>query len=162
MTHADTRHPDERIAAAGLELPPVRHPRGTYVLAARTGSLLFLAGHGPVRPDGSLMCGVVGADLTPEQGNEAARLTGLALLATLKDELGDLARVRRVVKLLGMVAAVPGFEGHPEVINGASDVLVEVLGEERGRHARSAVGMGSLPRGIAVEIELVVEVEPAG
>ena len=122
------------------------------------GELLFLAGKGPYRPDGGLETGIVGAEVTLEQARAHARLTGLHLIAVLKDELGDLDRVRRVVKLLGMVNAVPGFTQQPEIIDGCSALFVEVFGE-RGRHARSAIGAGSLPRNITVEIEAVVAVD---
>ena len=152
---------NERIASRleelGIELPRASPPVANYVNAVRTGNLLFLSGKGPLRPDGSLIKGKVGTDLTVEQGYEAARLTGLNLLAALQRELGSLDHVRQIVKVLGMVNAGPEFEEHPKVINGFSDLMVEVFGE-RGRHARSAVGMGSLPDGIAVEIEMIVEV----
>jgi enamine deaminase RidA (YjgF/YER057c/UK114 family) len=130
----------------------------SYVTAARSGNLVFTAGHGPTRADGSVITGKVGVDLDVDAGREAARVTALAILATLRTELGTLDRVRRVVKVLGMVNCPPDFGHQPEVINGCSDLLVEIFGDA-GRHARSAVGMGSLPRNIAVEIELVVEVD---
>jgi enamine deaminase RidA (YjgF/YER057c/UK114 family) len=112
-----------------------------------------------LKPDGGYITGKVGQDLTLEQGYEAARRTAIALLASLKSEIGDLGRVRRIVRVFGMVNAGPSFTDHPRVVNGASDLLVAVFGEERGKHARAAVGMASLPSGIAVEIEMVVEVE---
>ena len=127
-----------------------------YVNAVRTGNLLFLAGKGPAGG----VSGVVGKDMTVEQAYGHARTVGLNLMAVMKDELGSLDRVKRIVKVLGMVNAVPGFGDQPKVINGCSDLFVEVFGE-RGRHARSAVGMGSLPMGIPVEIECIVEVESA-
>jgi enamine deaminase RidA (YjgF/YER057c/UK114 family) len=127
-----------------------------YVNAVRTGNLLYLAGKGPA---GSPP-GIVGKDFTIEQAYQHARSTGLALLAVMRDELGSLDRVKRVVKVLGMVNAVPGFGDQPKVINGCSDLFVEVFGE-RGKHARSAVGMGSLPNNIPVEIEVIVEVSSA-
>lgn len=148
---------EKKLKEMGLELPPPVKPVANYVLAVRTGNLVFLSGHGPVRKDGSLITGKVGRDLTLEQGYEAARQVALALLASLKAEIGDLAKVKRVVKLLGMVNCPTDYLDQPKVINGASDLLVEVFGD-RGRHARSAVGMGSLPMDIAVEIEMVVEV----
>ncbi len=129
-----------------------------YVNAVRTGNLLYLAGKGPGLPGHPLPVGKVGRDFTKEQGYEHARQTGLSLIAVMKAELGDLDRVKRIVKLLGMVNATPEFGEQPEVINGCSDLFVSVFGD-RGRHARSAVGMGSLPRGIPVEIEVIVEVE---
>lgn len=148
---------EARLKELGIEVPPADAPVANYVNAVRTGNLVFLAGKGPNLPGGGYMTGQVGTDLTVEQGYEAARLTGIALLAALRAELGSLDRVTRIVKVLGMVNAAPGFTQQPEVINGFSDLMVEVFGE-RGKHARSAVGMGSLPRNIAVEIEMIVEV----
>jgi len=151
--------PEARLADLGIELYTPPPPVANYVKAVRTGNLVFLAGHGPTRLDGSgYVTGQVGTDLSVEEGYEAARLVAIALLSSLKAEIGDLSRVQRVVRVFGMVNAPPGFGEQPEVINGASDLLVEVFGE-RGKHARAAVGMGSLPRNIAVEIEMVVEVE---
>jgi enamine deaminase RidA (YjgF/YER057c/UK114 family) len=148
---------EEKLAGLGYVLPPTRPPAGNYVPAIRSGNLVFLAGHGPVLPDGSYLTGRVGDDLTVEQGYEAARLTALALLASLKNEVGDLDRVRRIAKVFGMVRCTPEFGQQPSVINGASDLFVELYGDA-GRHARSAVGMTALPMGIAVEIEMVAEV----
>ena len=150
--------PEARLKELGIELKPPTPPVANYVNAVRTGNLLFLSGKGPDRPEGGLVTGVVGRDLTVEQGYEAARFTGITQIAVLKAELGDLKRVKRIVKVLGMVNADPSFKNHPAVINGFSDLMVEVFGD-RGRHARSAVGMGSLPSNIAVEIEMIVEVE---
>jgi enamine deaminase RidA (YjgF/YER057c/UK114 family) len=150
-------NPESRISELGIELPPVSPPVANYVNAVRTGSLVFMAGKGPLRPDGTNITGKVGTDLTLEQGYEAARLTGVNLLAALKAEVGDLNKVVRIVKVLGMVNAAPDFKDHPKVINGFSDLMVEVFGEQ-GKHARAAVGMGSLPDDIAVEIEMIVEV----
>jgi enamine deaminase RidA (YjgF/YER057c/UK114 family) len=149
---------EKKLSELGIELPPVGQPVANYVPAVRTGNLVFLSGHGPVRKDGTRIAGKVGSDLTVEQGYEAARQVALVLLASLKGEIGNLDKVRGVVKLLGMVNCTPDFENQPEVINGASDLLVEIFGE-RGRHARSAVGMVALPRSISVEIEMIVEVE---
>jgi len=149
---------DARLRELKIELPPVPKPAGTYVHAVRTGNLLFLAGKGPYNPDGSVPQGKVGRDVSADEGYKHARSVGLTLLAVMKEALGSLDRVRRVVKVLGMVNAVPEFSEQPKVINGCSDLFVEVFGE-RGRHARSAVGMGSLPGGITVEIEVIVEVE---
>ena len=129
-----------------------------YVRAVRTGNLLFLSGSGPKKEDGTYITGKVGDDLTIEEGYIAARVTGINHLATLKSELGDLKKVKRIVKVLGMVNSSPDFTDQPKVINGFSDLMIEVFGD-RGKHARSAVGMTSLPIGIAVEIELIVEVE---
>jgi len=150
---------ETQLKALGIELGPVSAPVANYVNAVRTGNLLFLAGKGP-RPGagGARPSGKVGREVTAEQAYQHARSVGLDLLAVMRAELGSLDRVKRVVKLLGMVNAVPEFTDHPKVINGCSDLFVEVLGE-RGRHARSAVGMGSLPMGIPVEIEAIVEVE---
>ncbi len=150
---------EDRLRALGFALPPPARPAGNYVGAVLSGNLLFLAGHGPRRDDGSLITGRVGEDLTVEQGYEAARAVALGLLGAMRAELGSLDRVTRIVKVLGMVQCTPDFQDHPAVINGASDLFVEVFGEA-GRHARSAVGMASLPFGIAVEIELVAEVSP--
>ena len=150
--------PDARLAELGIELPTPPSPVANYVNGVQTGNLIFLAGKGPKRADGTEIHGKLGADLTIEEGYEAARITAINQLSVLKAMLGDLSRVVRVVKVLGMVNSDPDFVDQPAVINGFSDLIVEVFGE-RGRHARAAVGMASLPRGQAVEIELVVEVE---
>jgi enamine deaminase RidA (YjgF/YER057c/UK114 family) len=149
---------EENLKKLGIDLGTVSAPVANYVNAVRTGNLLFLAGKGP-RPDasGARPKGKVGRDYTPEQAYQHARSVGLDLLAVMRQELGSLDKVKRVVKVLGMVNAVPEFTDHPKVINGCSDLFVEVLGEA-GKHARSAVGMGSLPMGIPVEIECIVEV----
>jgi len=144
---------EQRLRELGIELPALSAPVANYVNAVRSGTLLFLAGKGPGAVRGKL-----GREFSVEDGYRHARATGLALLAVMKAELGSLDRVKRVVKVLGMVNAVPEFGEQPQVINGCSDLFVEVFGE-RGRHARSAVGMGSLPNGIPVEIEAIVEVE---
>ena len=149
---------EARLDELGIELPSPQAPAANYVPAVRTGNLLYLAGVGPARrDDGSSPIGKVGAELTLEEGYEAARLVCLNIISRLKAELGDLDRVVRVVKILGMVNATEDFGEHPAVINGCSDLLVEVFGE-RGKHARSAVGMQSLPFGIPVEIEAIVEI----
>jgi enamine deaminase RidA (YjgF/YER057c/UK114 family) len=148
---------EEKLKQLGLELPSSAKPMANYVPAVRTGNLVFLSGHGPLEKD-RLVTGKVGSDLTVEQGYQAARLTAIGLLGSLKALIGDLERVRRIVKLLGMVNCDPTFMEQPQVVNGASDLLVEVFGD-RGRHARSAVGMNALPVNIAVEIEMIVEVE---
>ncbi len=150
--------PEAKLAQLGISLPEVAAPVANYVNAVRTGKLLFLAGKGPKQANGEYLTGKVGRDLSVEQGYQAARLTGLAQLAVLKAELGNLNKVKRIVKVTGMVNCTPDFTMQPEVINGFSDLMVEVFGE-RGKHARAAVGMNSLPRNIAVEIEMVVEVE---
>ena len=143
---------DERLADLGIELPPVPAPAGNYVHAVRTGNLLYLSGKGP----GNVI-GKVGGGISVEDAYRHARETGLILIAVMRQELGSLDRVSRIVKVLGMVNAVPDFGQQPKVVNGCSDLFVEVFGE-KGRHARSAVGMGSLPGGIPVEIEVIVEV----
>lgn len=148
---------EERLKKLGIDLGAVSAPVANYVNAVRTGNLLYLSGKGPRPVNGVRPKGKLGREVTVEQGYAHARSVGLDLLAVMRAELGSLDRVKRVVKLLGMVNAVPEFEDHPKVINGCSDLLVEVLGEA-GRHARSAVGMGSLPMGIPVEIEVIVEV----
>jgi enamine deaminase RidA (YjgF/YER057c/UK114 family) len=151
--------PEQTLKKLGIDLGAVSAPVANYVNAVRTGNLLFLSGKGP-RADqsGKRPSGKVGREYTAEQGYQHARTVGLDLLAVMRAELGSLDKVKRVVKVLGMVNAVPEFQDHPKVINGCSDLFVEVLGE-RGKHARSAVGMGSLPMGIPVEIECVVEVD---
>ena len=143
---------DERLADLGIELPPVPAPVGNYVHAVRTGNLLYLSGKGP----GNVI-GKVGGGISVEDAYRHARETGLILIAVMRQELGSLDRVNRIVKVLGMVNAVPDFAQQPKVINGCSDLFVDVFGE-KGRHARSAVGMGSLPGGIPVEIEVIVEI----
>src|SRR6478736_2310667 len=148
---------EQRLQELGIELAPAIGPLANYVNAVRTGNLLYLAGKGPGLPGQPMPSGKVGRDFTIEQGYEYARQTGLSLIAVMKAELGDLDKVTRIVKVLGMVNATPEFGEQPEVINGCSDLFVTVFGD-RGRHARSAVGMGALPRGIPVEIEVIVEV----
>ena len=151
---------ERRLRDLGLELPDPLGPGGNYVPAMVAGDLVFLSGMGPARPDGSLVTGKVGeGGLDLAAAREAARLTGLQLLAALRAELGDLGRIRQVVKLFGMVNCRPGFNRTPSVIDGCSDLLVDVLGDA-GRGARSAVGMAELPFDIAVEIEAVVRVVP--
>ena len=145
--------PEKKLRELNIDLLPVTPPIANYVNAVRTGNLLYLAGKGPA--GGAV--GIVGKDFTVEQAYQHARSTGLALIAVMKSELGSLDRVKRIVKVLGMVNAVPGFGDQPKVINGCSDLFVEVFGE-RGKHARSAVGMGSLPNNIPVEIECIVEI----
>jgi enamine deaminase RidA (YjgF/YER057c/UK114 family) len=157
VTPDPSYNPEARLAAMGIELPIASAPVANYVNSVRVGNLVFLAGKGPKKADGNYITGKLGADLTQEQGYEAARVTGINQLAALKAELGNLNKVKRLVKVLGMVNATPDFENQPEVINGFSDLMVEVFGD-RGKHARAAVGMGSLPRGIAVEVEMIVEV----
>jgi enamine deaminase RidA (YjgF/YER057c/UK114 family) len=152
--------PEEKLASLGLALPAVATPVANYVPFRWAGNLLYLSGQGPRKRDGSLHVGRLGRNVTVEEGYEHARLTGLSLLAAAKAAIGELSRVEAVIKLLGMVNAEPEFGDHPKVINGCSDLLVEVLGEA-GRHARSAVGMGSLPSGMSVEIEAILLIKPA-
>jgi enamine deaminase RidA (YjgF/YER057c/UK114 family) len=149
---------EARLNELGIQLPEAASPVANYVNAVRTGNILFLAGKGPKKTDGTYITGKVGIDLSQEEGYEAARITAINQLAVLKAELGDLNKVRRIIKVLGMVNAPDNFTNHPEVINGFSDLMVEVFGD-KGKHARAAVGMASLPRNIAVEIEMIVEVE---
>ncbi len=149
---------EKKINELGLSLLPVIKPVANYIPAVRTGILVFLSGHGPLTENGDLIRGKVGADLSPEQGYDAARQTTLALLTSLKAEIGDLDKVKRIVKLLGMVNCNADFTDQPKVINGASDLLVALFGD-KGKHARSAVGMNALPMNMAVEIEMIVEVE---
>lgn len=149
---------EEKIAELGIELHTPKIPPGLKIkLANRSNNLIYLSGNGPISHDGERTIGKVGTDLTVEQGYEAAQLTAINHLSVLKEEIGDLNKVVRIVKVLGMVNCDASFENHPQVINGYSDVLIEVFGE-RGRHARSAVGMGSLPWNLACEVETIVEV----
>lgn len=157
VIHAQT--PEEKLKQSGITLPAPQKPVASYVNAVRTGNLIFLAGKGPTNPDGTNTTGKVGKDLTIEQGYAAARLTGINQLAVLKAELGSLDKVKRIVKVLGMVNCTPDFTDQPKVINGFSDLMVEIFGD-KGKHARSAVGMNALPFNIAVEVEMVVEVYP--
>ena len=150
---------EARLKQKNIELPAVAAPVANYVGAVRAGNLLFLSGAGPGREWWGKGAGKVGKDLTVEEGYQAARSTGLNLLATTRQALGSLDKVKRVVKVLGMVNSAPGFTDQPKVINGFSDLMVEVFGEAIGKHARSAVGMAELPFGIPVEIEMVLEVE---
>jgi enamine deaminase RidA (YjgF/YER057c/UK114 family) len=151
---------EARLKELDLTLPAPATPMANYVGAVRTGNLLFVAGHGPIRHEGKGMVrGKLGRDLTVEEGYQVAREVGLNLLATVRAHVGSLDRVKRIVKVLGMVNSADGFGDQPKVINGFSDLMVEVFGETIGKHARSAVGMAALPVGIPVEIEMVVEVE---
>jgi enamine deaminase RidA (YjgF/YER057c/UK114 family) len=151
--------PEARLKALGIELPAAPAPIASYVPAVRTGNLVFLAGQGPVVGGKPTVTGKVGADLTEQDGYKAARATVLTSLAVLRAEIGSLDRVRRIVKVVGFVNSAPGFTRQPWVINGASDLLVEIFGEA-GKHARTSVGVNELPLNIPVEIELVVEVAP--
>lgn len=149
---------EQRLKELGLELPPPPAPAGTYVPGVAVGKLLFMSGCGPRRPDGSSIRGKLGAGLGEKEGYEAARVVGLNMLANIRVVLGSLDRVERVVKTLGMVNCDPAFAEMPKVINGFSDLFVQVFGEERGKGARSAVGMCALPGQIAVEVEMVLEI----
>ncbi len=149
---------EANLKKLGINLPKPSSPIANYVNAVRTGNLIFLSGKGPLKPDGKYITGKVGKDLNIEQGYEAARLVGVNQLAALKAEIGDLNKVKRIVKVLGMVQSTPEFTDQPKVVNGFSDLMVAVFGD-RGKHARSAVGMIALPSNIAVEVEMVVEVE---
>ena len=149
---------EARLKEKGIVLTPPGKPVANYVNVVRVGNLLFLAGKGPTRPDGSNITGKVGKDLTIEQGYEAAKLTAMNHLAVLKAELGSLNKVKRIVKVLGMVNCTEDFKDQPKVVNGYSDLMVEIFGD-KGKHARSAVGMYALPSNIAVEVEVIVEVE---
>lgn len=151
--------PEARLKALGIELPPAPTPIASYVPAVRTGNLVFLAGQGPLAGGKPTITGKVGAEVTEDEGQKAARATILVSLAALRAEIGSLDRVARIVKVVGFVNSAPGFTRQPWVINGASDLLVEIFGEA-GRHARSAVGVSDLPLNIPVEIEMVVEVMP--
>jgi len=152
------KSPLQKLDSMGLKLPQTSAPIANYVKFVRTGNLVYTSGHGPTTIDGKLISGKLGRDLSIEQGYEAARVTGLQLLATLQQALGDLGRIKRIVKVLGLVNCTDDFKDQPKVMNGFSDLIVAVLGE-KGRHARSAVGTNALPNGMAVEIEIVVEVE---
>jgi enamine deaminase RidA (YjgF/YER057c/UK114 family) len=151
--------PDDNLAALNLTLPPAPTPKGVYKPALVIGNFVYVSGHGPYLPDGNLMTGRVGADVDTAFGVEAAQQTGLAILATLTATLGSLNRVKRVIKVLGMVNCVADFETHPTVINGCSDLFAKVWGPENGIGVRSAVGMGSLPQNISVEIEAMFELD---
>jgi len=149
---------EQRLLELGIELPSPMTPAGNYVAAVRSGSLLYLSGSGPIRADGSVVTGKVGDTVSLDDAVEAARLAGLQLLAVMRRELGSLYRVRQVVKTLGMVNGAPGFNRTPAVIDGCSNLMVEVFGDA-GRCARSAVGLAELPFDIAVEIEMIVEID---
>ena len=151
---------ESKLTELKLELPPAPKPMGVYKPVVVVGNLAYVSGHGPLKPDLSLIKGRIGADLTLEQGKAAARQTGLAILATLRANLGSLDRVKRVIKVLGMVNCTPDFRDHPAVINGCSELFRDVWGADHGVGARSAVGMGSLPGDITTEIEVIFEITP--
>ncbi len=150
--------PEQKLQALGISLPTVPSPIANYVNAVRSGNLLFLSGKGPLQSDGKYITGKLGKELTIEQGYEAAKLTAIIQIAVLKKELGDLSKVKRIVKVLGMVNCTEDFADQPKVMNGYSDLMVAVFGE-KGKHARSAVGMYALPMRMVVEVEMIVEVE---
>lgn len=149
---------DKKVQELGIELIAPTKPVANYVKAVRTGNLLYLSGHGPSKADGTSITGKVGQDMTIEEGYAAARQAGISLLSTMKSELGSLNKVLRIVKVLGMVNCTSDFTDQPKVINGCSDLMVSVFGEN-GKHARSAVGMNALPGNITVEIEIIVELK---
>lgn len=149
---------EKKLIELNITLPSTPKPIANYVPSVKSGNLIFLSGQGPMTPDGDFISGKVGADTSVDQAYNAARMVGMQLLSALKSEIGDLNKVKRIIKLLGMVNAIDSFKDHPNVINGCSDLLVEVFGE-KGKHARSAVGVASLPNQIPVEIEMIVEIE---
>lgn len=149
---------EERLEELGITLPPPATPVANYVTTVQTGNLIFTSGHGPGSGEGKIYKGQIGAELTAEDGYESARQVGLCLISTLKHALGDLDRIKRIVKVVGFVNSAPTFTEQPAVVNGASDLFVEVF-SDKGKHTRSAVGMVQLPGGIPVEIEMVVEIE---
>jgi enamine deaminase RidA (YjgF/YER057c/UK114 family) len=153
------QNPESRLAQLRLELPPAPKAMGVYKPVVVSGNMVYVSGHGPLKADGTLITGRVGADLDLAAGKGAARQTGLAILASLRSALGSLDKVQRVVKVLGMVNATADFTDHPKVINGCSELFADVFGSDLGVGARSAVGMGSLPSNIAVEIEAIFEVK---
>lgn len=150
-------NPEAKLSAMGIQLKSASSPIANYVNAVRSGNLIFLSGKGPLQSNGENITGKVGTDLTIEQGYEAARITGINQLSVLKAELGNLNKVKRIVKVVGMVNCPTDFTDQPKVVNGYSDLMVEVFGK-RGKHARAAVGMGSLPGNIAIEVDMIVEV----
>lgn len=152
--------PEAKIQELHLVLPPAPKPVAVYKPAVLVGNMLYVSGHGPLRPDLTQILGRVGDDLTLEQGYQAARQVGLAILSTVRNTLGSLDKVKRLIKTLGMVNCTPDFKDHPKVINGFSELMADVFGKENGIGARSAVGMVSLPGNIAVEIECIFEVNP--
>jgi enamine deaminase RidA (YjgF/YER057c/UK114 family) len=152
---------EARLGELKLQLPPAPKPAGVYKPVAIIGNVAYVSGHGPLKSDGTLITGKVGSEIDQQAGYDAARQTGLAILATLRAHFGTLDRVTRLVKTLGMVNAAPDFQQHPAVINGFSDLMSQVFGADHGVGARSAVGMGSLPGNISVEIEAIFEVKSA-
>ncbi len=158
MKAAISQTPEQKLQSLGIVLPAPTNPVANYVKFVRTGNLIFLSGHGPANAEGKYTTGKLGKELSIEEGYNAAKLTGINLLSTLKAAVGDLSKVKRIVKVLGMVNSTEQFSDQPKVINGFSDLMVAIFGD-KGKHARSAVGMASLPMNMAVEIEMIVEVE---
>jgi len=150
--------PETRLQELHITLPPAPKPMAKYKTAVLAGNMLYVSGHGPLKPDGKLIQGRIGVDMTPEQGKEAARAVGLAILATVRNTLGTLDKVKRLVKTLGMVNCTTDFKDQPAVINGFSELMADIFGEDAGVGARSAVGMRSLPSNIPVEVECIFEV----
>ena len=157
-SYSQAQSPEENLKALGIILPKQSSPIANYVNYVKTGNLIYFSGSGPAVEDEGYVRGKLGKDMTIEQGREAARITGINMIANLKNAVGDLNKVKRIVKVLGMVNSTESFTDQPKVINGFSDLMVAVFGE-KGKHARSAVGMASLPLNMAVEIEMIVEVE---
>lgn len=155
----DTITADQRFEKLGLTLPPPPTPKGVYKPFLKVGNFVYVSGHGTVKADGTLIIGRIGKDLTMDEGKQAARQVGLSILSTLRQNLGSFDRIKRVIKVLGMVNCVPEFERHPFVVNGCSELFASVWGEDNGVGVRSAVGMGSLPDNIPVEIEAMFELE---
>jgi enamine deaminase RidA (YjgF/YER057c/UK114 family) len=153
----DYKTPENRFAELRLNLPPPPAPMGVYKPCLVDGKYLYVSGHGTVQEDGSLIVGRIGEDMDMEQGKQAARQVGLTILSTIKANIGSLDKIKRVIKVLGMVNCISTFEQHPQVINGCSELFAQVWGEENGIGVRSAVGMGSLPGNIPVEIEALFE-----
>ena len=150
-------NPEQKLEELGIQLSTPSSPVANYVNTVKTGNLVFISGKGPLKSDGNYVLGKLGENLTLEQGYEAARLTAINLISTLKASIGDLSKVKKIVRVTGMVNATSNFTDHPKVVNGCSDLLVEVFGDS-GKHTRAAVGMNSLPLNIAVEIDMIVEV----
>mmetsp|Transcript_4472 Transcript_4472/g.4487 ORF Transcript_4472/g.4487 Transcript_4472/m.4487 type:complete len:171 (-) Transcript_4472:288-800(-) len=154
-------HVESKISSLGITLPELAEPKGNYVPYVRTGNTIFLSGHLPQKADKTFVTGRVGDNVSLEEARAAARLIGVNLIASMKHATGgDLDKVKRVVKLVGFVCCTENFKEQPQVMNGCSDLMVEVFGPEKGRHARSAVGTNALPLGVAVEVEAVIEIEP--
>ena len=156
--YSQAQSPEENLKALGITLPKQSTPIANYVTYVKTGNLIYFSGSGPAVEDGGYIKGKLGKDMTIEQGREAARITGINMIANLKSAIGDLNKVKKIVKVLGMVNSTESFTDQPKVMNGFSDLMVAVFGE-KGKHARSAVGMAALPMNMAVEIEMIVEVE---